>query len=122
MTARNLPRSEWAEKLAGKDISIMLEYPEPDAQIVVVEDEDGVVIGHWALLRCTHVEFVWIADAHRKSGSVARRLLQQMRAAARAWGARFVQTGSISAETDRLLEKLHATKLPGDHYVFPIGD
>jgi hypothetical protein len=121
VTTRILPRDEWT-KLAGTDLEPVYAHLPDDTQIVVVENDEGLIIGHWAVIRYVHVECVWIDEAHRKGGSVARRLLTQMRKAARAWGAKAVWTASMDPEVSQLLVKLRAQPLPGDHYVFPIGE
>ncbi|HXG71330.1 MAG TPA: GNAT family N-acetyltransferase [Gemmatimonadaceae bacterium] len=122
MTTRVLDRAEWAEKLAGTELDAVWPHlQQEDAQIVVVED-GARVVGCWAVIRYVHVEGVWIAPSHRGKGSVARRLFAGMKRVAQQFGARAVLTGALTEDVRQLLRHLNATKLPGEHYCFPVGD
>lgn len=118
---RLLPPEEWP-RLDDTELATMWRHMHPeDAQVVVVEDADEI-IGCWALLRVVHVEGIWIAPAHRKRGSVARRLLRGMEDAASEWHAERVMTASLSEEVSKLLAHLGADKLKGDHYILPLRE
>jgi hypothetical protein len=120
MTTRILDSSEWAAKLVGTELEVAIPYLPADTQVIVVEDEDGHVVGCWSVICYVHVEGVWIAPPHRKRGTVARRLLRAMRQVVRSLGASVVLTGADTDDVRQLLGTLGATKLPGDHYKLPI--
>lgn len=119
MTSRLLPRDEWA-RLAGTELETAWPVLPSDAQIVVVEDE-GAIVGCWAVIRYVHVEGLWIADAHRKRAGVGRRLLAGMLHAVRALGADRVITGAMGEDVRRLIAHAGGSLLPGEQYVMPIG-
>lgn len=121
MTTRELPRDEWA-RLDALDMDPIVWALPDDSRIVVVEDTAGAIVGVWAVIRYVHVEGLWIAPDHRKRGRVGARLLAGMRRVARSWGAPAVLTGCVSEEVRKMLEHVGGAKLPGDHYVFPIGE
>ena len=120
MTTRVLDRAEWP-RLDGTDIAKALPYHEArDVQVVVVEDE-GRIVGAWAVLRVVQLEGVWIAPEYRKKGSVAKRLLAGTLRVARTLAPYFAFTGAETPEVARLLTKhLGAIKMPMDAYVVPL--
>lgn len=120
MRTRILPTAEWP-RLQGTEAETLWPHLNPqEAQVVVVE-EDGAIVGTWVVLRVVHVECVWVAPAYRRTGSVARRLLRGMRAAAARWHARTVVTSALTDEVRDLIRQLHGQRLPGDHFVIPVG-
>ncbi len=119
MTGRTLSRDEWPAKLAGTDLEPVLDALPADTRVIVVEDAEGHVVAHWALIRYLHVEVAWVQPEYRGNPRVAIKLLRQLNAEVGA--DRAVWTCSTSEQVDGLLEKLHAEKLPGTHYVFPVG-
>jgi N-acetylglutamate synthase-like GNAT family acetyltransferase len=118
MTTRSLPRAEWP-RLAGTELEAVWPYLPAGAEVIAVED-DGQIVGCWAVFPLVHVEGIWIAPEHRGRGSVARRLLGGMRRAARAMGARAVNTAATSAEVAAMLEKLGGVELRGRHFAVTI--
>lgn len=122
LATRILPTNEWP-RLAGSDVGEALPYHRPeDVQIVVVEDE-GTIVGTWAVLRVVQLEGVWIEPSYRKHGAVAKRLMDRALAEARALAPAFAFTGSQTPEVAALLEKhLGAKRLPMDPYVIPLRD
>lgn len=121
MTTRILPREEY-EKLSATEIPQVLPYMRPeDVQVVVVEDDEGRVIGAWAVLRVVQLEGVWIAPSHRKRGRVAGLLKDATLALARTLAPTWAFTGAQTADVAALLEThLHAKRLPMDPYVIPL--
>lgn len=120
ITHRTLPPEEWP-KLAGTELEAVWPHLTPsDAQILVIE-QDGAIVGCWALLLVVHVEGLWIAPSHRAKGGVARRLLAAMKQAARGLRVRQVATAAVSADVRTYLERLGAHKLPGEHFVLSVG-
>lgn len=116
MTTRILPPGEWV-KLNGTEAETIWPHLNPFlAQVMVVEDGDAIV-GCWILMPVWHAECLWIAPAHRKIGSVARKLWRAMREAVLARGSKTVTTASMSEDVTKLLEKVGAAKIPGDHFV-----
>lgn len=120
LTTRMLPPAEWP-KLAGTEAGSVWHAFNPDeTQVVVVEEADGRIVGVWCVLRLVHVECVWIAEGHRNTGGVARRLWRGMRQAAERWGARSVVTGAISDDVRGLIMKAGGSIVPGESYVLPL--
>jgi N-acetylglutamate synthase-like GNAT family acetyltransferase len=120
VTTRLLPPEEWA-RLAGTELETVWPHLHAaSAQIVVVE-QDGQIVGCWALMRVVHVEGVWIAPAYRGKASVAKRLLQGMRRAAAQWGAKTVATAALTDDVRRLVAHLGGVALPGEHFVMSVG-
>jgi len=125
MTLRELPRAEWGRlrgvgEIQGVDLGEVAAAVPADSRILVVEDEDGAIVGTWTVMRYVHVEGLWIAPAHRKRGSVARRLVAGMRQVAREWCVRAVLTGCATGEVQQLLERVGGVELP-KIFVFPVG-
>jgi hypothetical protein len=120
MTSRLLPPEEW-EKLDGTELETV--WPVLDrarAQVVVVEDAAGQIIGCWAGFPLWHAEGVWTAPAHRGKAGVARLLLVGMAGLAKAHGYRSVVTASVDRTVDDLLTKHGAVPLGGRHYALPV--
>lgn len=115
MVTRDLPRAEWP-RLAGTEVETIWPHLPESAHVLVVEDA-GNIVGTWLISPVFHVECVWIAEAHRKQASVARRLLVGMKRLAASLGTRRVMTAAVSDDVRRILASLQATPVPGDHYV-----
>lgn len=120
LTTRELTRAEWP-RLALTPIAAVLDRFPTDTRIVVVEDAAGLIVAEWALIRYVHVEGVWIAPEHQKRGRVAGLLLRAMYAVARSWGVSAVLTCADDDQVRGLVDHLGGRRLPGDHYVLPIG-
>lgn len=121
MTPRILPPEEYA-KLAGTPLEVLAPYLPAGAQVLVIEDDDGAVLGTWSAFPLWHLEGFWIDEAHRQRGGVARRLLAAMRQVLVGVQAHRVTT---AADTDAMrgwLERLGAEQLPGTHYVWPMQE
>ena len=118
MTSRILPPAEYA-RLADTYLAPLLEALPHDTQVVVVED-DGVIVAHWALMLLPHCECAWLHPLYRKNPAVVRRLYVGMVRAARDRGVSRVMTAAIDDEVRGLLAHLGAERLPGDHYVWPL--
>lgn len=74
MTHRILDPAEWP-RLDGTELEGVWKILQPDrAQVLVVEDGDGAIVGCWALVWALHAEGCWIAPRHRLHSSVARHL------------------------------------------------
>lgn len=115
---RILPREEWP-RLAGTELEAVWPHLPASAQVIVVEDGDAIV-GCWAVFPLVHVEGLWIAESHRKNPRIAIQLLRGMEAIAGAMGAQAVNTGAMTPDVVRLLEKRGAVELPGRHFSLTI--
>ena len=71
-TSRVLPVAEWP-RLAGTLLERAWPLLAPDATAIVVVEQDGQIIGCAAVIRCTHLEGVWVHPAYRKHAAVVRR-------------------------------------------------
>lgn len=116
---RILPRDEYA-RLAGTEAESLWPLMRPEDGHIVVVERDGAIVGCWALLRVVHAECVWVAPAERGNPVVAKRLLRGMREQAKQMGAHSVYTGATTDDVKRLLSKLGARPLEGDHYMLPL--
>lgn len=120
MTSRVLPPHEWP-RLACTELEAVYPHLDPDqADVVVVEDEQGRLVACWALLRVFHVEGLWVAPEHRGRGRAGIRLFDAMRRLCGRVGARRVFTGAISDDVKRLIDHVHGVPLKGEHFVIPI--
>ena len=127
LTARMLPKDEW-DKLQGTELGqVYLHLACEQARVIVVED-DGVIVGCWAVVRYTHAEGVWTDPSHRRKGAVARMLLRELGKAVTdltaesGGGSRAVFTGAETPEVAQLLSRhLGAVELPWQHFVFAAG-
>ncbi|MCX6550360.1 MAG: hypothetical protein NTY02_05015 [Acidobacteria bacterium] len=119
--ARLLAPEEWP-RLAGTELAFLADPSTPirQAQVVVVEDAQGAIIGTWALLPVWHVEGLWVDAAHRGTGSVLRRLVHAMRGMAHAHGVTTIVTTAIDPTVRTLLSHVHATPIPGEQYVMSV--
>ena len=115
MTDRVLPYEEWP-KLAGTPLGDVIGQLNPaTTAILVVEDEQGQIVGCWAACTVVHAEGAWIAPSYRKRPSVTVRLWRRMRQVIRATGATRVVTGANSPEIVALLERKSAQPLPQEY-------
>ena len=118
MTSRILPREEW-DKLKGTEAELVTLGT--TSTVVVVEDDEGQVVGCHVLQAVLHAECLWVHPDHRKKAAVARRLWWSVRnVAQQLFNAEAVWTASLSKEVDGLLEHVGATAIPGTHYLVPL--
>lgn len=122
LCARVLPPEEWATKLIGTDLECVISdlRQRPEAtQVVIVEDGSNVV-GCWAVMNVLTVHGLWINPEYRKRGTVARRLLEAMKATVRRLGATAVATSACTPEIEALLDHAGGTRQPGIAYMLPM--
>ena len=120
MTSRILPQAEWS-RLAGTEAETVWPLLDPNrSQVIVVEDEAGLVIGCWVLMLVAHAECLWIAPSARKRASVARRLWLGLHRAAASMGVTTIATAALTDDVRDLLQHVGAMPLPGEHFVFSI--
>jgi hypothetical protein len=118
VTTRVLPRDEYARLTATELATVWPHLPE-SAQVIVVEDEDGQIVGCWSALPVLHAEGVWIAPDARRKGGVALRLLRGMREVLKDYGVSTVVTGAQDATVADLIVRLGGRQLPGAFYTLP---
>lgn len=118
---RILPPDEWY-RLDGTELETVWPHFSADTTKVFVVEDNGVIVGCWAVVLVPHAEGVWIASEHRGKGRIAKLLMGAMKAHVEAIGARAVYTASDSTLVEKLLRHLKAVKLPGDHFVFPVEE
>ena len=116
-----LPPSEWW-RLAETDLAEAVPHLDPASTHVVAVEDDGVIVGCWALVRIPHAEGVWVAPSHRGRGRVAAKLLSAMRSAVRQAGIAHVWTAAVTDDVRRLIDHLGGAELPGRHFILPLGD
>lgn len=121
LTTRLLPPGEWP-RLSGTELESVWPALDPARAMVLCVEEDGRIVGTWALIHVIHAEGVWIAPDRRQGGEVARKLWVFMRMMARALSARVVATAALSDDVRALLNRPGVVKLPGDHYTIEIGE
>lgn len=120
-TTRVLPQAEWS-KLEATNAAGIWPHLDPQWAAPVVVEQDGQIVGSCLLLLMLHPECLWIAPAHRKRASVARRLWGSIQTIAR--GCRF-KTMAASAETDEMraiLSALGATPWPAEAFLMPVKE
>lgn len=118
---RLLPRDDWPTRLLGTSLETLWPQLLQTESAIVVVERDGAIVACWALLKVWHVEGLWVAPSQRGNPVVAKRLLIGMRRAARAVGVTQVFTAAVSRNVRRLLATVKAQRLPGAHYVMPVG-
>lgn len=104
LSTRLLPRGDW-DRLAGTELEPAVEMLRSIESDVLVVEDDGAIVGCWALCPVWHVEGVWIREDHRGHCGVARRLWRGMRDALASKGARSALTGAGSEAVARMLTK-----------------
>lgn len=120
MITRILPQAEWP-RLAETEAGPVWPHLNPaHAQVLVVEHQ-GQIAGCWVLMHVLHAECLYIAPAYRHRPSVGRRLLVGLTRLATDAGMGGVWTAATSDAVRHLLEKFGAARMPGDHYIMPIG-
>lgn len=112
---RVLPPEEYF-RLEGTEAETVWPLLTDQAQVLVVEKNDQI-LGCWILQPVLHAECLWIAPEARRTGAVGRRLWGAMRNAVLGLGLRGVQTAAVTEDVKALLDKVGATRLPGDHFV-----
>lgn len=122
MRDRVLPVDEWP-RLTPTLLGQSWPYLDPaTSQVVVVEDDEGAIIGCVSLVRVWHLEGVWIAPAHRGKASVGRRLLMGFAAIVNLLRIKEVLTMTSHPDMPRLHAKLgRVTKLDCDHFAITLG-
>lgn len=119
MTRRILDRADYG-RLVGTYLEPLIDHLPTDADVIVVEDADGVIVGCSSIFRRDHVECTWIAEAHRDTPGVFWQLLQGIKTTAKRRGTERLLTASLDDRMTAFLLKMHAEPIPGQHYVWPL--
>ena len=119
MTTRILPPSEWP-RLVGTELETVWPILDKATTNVMVVENEGEIVGCWAMFPVTHVEGIWIHPDYRGAFGVSARLLRFMRQLATLAGVKTVMTGCVSSNVADYLERLQASLVPGRQYVIPI--
>ena len=120
MTARILPPEEWSRLDPGRVPPLFLHCPPGDADVVVVEDEKGSIIGTVTVLKATHLECLWIEADHRNAG-VARSLLRKACEVAAERGSTWVLGNSADEQMQGIMRRLGGQPFAAPFYLLPIG-
>lgn len=116
---RILPREEYA-RLVGTYLEPLIEAFPDDADVIVVEDAEGQIVGCSSIFRRDHVEGTWIREGHRNAPAVLWSLLGGIKATARRRGSFRILTASDDERMTEFLHRMRAEELPGVHFVWPI--
>lgn len=116
---RILPRDEYA-RLVGTYLEPLIDHLPADADVIVVEDADGRIVGCSSIFARDHVECSWIAEDHRDDPAVFWSLFQGLKTTAKRRGSARVLTASMDDRMTEFLTRMHAEPLPGQHFVWPL--
>lgn len=119
MQERELPPAEW-HRLNGTEAEKLWPFVNPENTRVIVVEDEGRIVGVWAMLRTVHAECLWAAPSHRGSLGVAKRLFRGMREVAAEWGVDRVITGSVDPQVTGLIERFGGKPMPCESFVLPV--
>ena len=118
MILRELPIEEW-KRLEGWQLNTVLPFASPEfTRVLVVEDEDGAIIGAQALLSMIHWEGLQIAPDHQGKGAVLRALLEVLTDGTVA--AEGVMTAAADPELEAQIRRLGAIELGAKSFYLPL--
>lgn len=120
MTTRVLPIEEWP-RLKGTEAEQLWPVLDPSKSTIVVVEDEGIVVGCHVLMYVLHAECLWVHPEYRTKG-VMRMLWTTVQRMVRAAGVRSLVTACTSDRVKRMLTYAKATRLPGSHWVIPMGD
>lgn len=119
MTPKILARKDYG-RLVGTSMEPAIDILPADTDVIVVEEDDGTIVACSSIFARDHVEFTWIAEAHRNSPKVFWSLFQAIKTTAKRRGSDCVVTASMDDRLTAFLLRLHAEQLPGQHFVWPL--
>lgn len=121
LTTRVLPKAEWP-RLEGQELGVVLEARDEDSCQVVVVEEDGAIIGQWALLGAPWIDGWWIHPERRGETAIRTALKAGMQDLMRSQS----MTAAVIAVSDprvgRLLEQLGAVRSDCTVYYWPVEE
>ncbi len=122
MQTRILPPDEWT-RLQGTEAEALVPHLDPShAAVLVVESDDGAIVGCWVALQTLHAEAVWLSPELQNPAPVAKRLVDGMFDIARAGDMRAIYTSALTDDVRKLIEKLGGSALPGTAHVIPVPE
>jgi hypothetical protein len=122
LTTRVLPPDDWP-RLADTDLRDVWALLSPSsAQVLVVEDEAGAIVGHCVIATWIHAEGFGVREDHRNRGDVWRRLLHAIGETSREVGNGGVIAGAASAEMAGYLARLGGIPLPASFFTVPMNE
>jgi hypothetical protein len=120
MVTRLLPPSEWSRiKATGWDG--LDGFAPEQVSVIVVEDDDGAIVGCWGATLVIHAGSIWIAPGHRGRAGVMRRLLRGMRDGARGLGTSTVVVSVVTDSLRKLAMRACGRKAPGAQYAIDLA-
>jgi len=120
LKARELPPEEWS-RLQGTDLDSTWPLLSPNrATVIVVENEDGLIVGTWAILSIIHTEGLGVAPPYQHRGRVARLLLREGAKVMRRLGVTSFVTGAETCEMADYLDRMGGTEIPLRFFSVPI--
>lgn len=122
MKVRFLPADEWA-RLAPSPLGLVSEQMSPDtAEVLVVEDEAGRIIGTWSDQLMLHLEGFWVAPDHRDKAAVSKLLLRGMFDHLREAGVKAALTHATGPKVDSILRRLGGVPIDGTAFTLPVPE
>lgn len=118
---RILPVEEWP-KLADTEAADIWAHLDSAKTRVLVEEEDGIIIACQVLTFVLHAECFWVHPAYRGRHRIARNLWAGAQNVARSLGAATIATAACDDRLARVLERMKAIELPGQHFVLAVKD
>lgn len=114
---RLLPVEEWP-RLTGTLLDPAWTAFDPERDLVLVVERDGVIVGCTSFLPRWHMEGTWVAPSDRKRAGVGRALLRGMYGLAHALRAQELILVSVDPEISALCQRLgsSAVRMTGDHF------
>ena len=120
MTARILPPKDW-HRVTLPETAALVPYLRPDRDdVIVVEAEDGRIVGAVALQETLNAHGYDTAPDLRGQPAIIFRALREMRALAAAKGYAVIQTGIVSEDMAGLCTALKAAEVPGRVFLIPV--
>lgn len=113
MTARVLHSSEWQRI---DEAAIPWRTLDPSRVTIIAVEQDGAIVGCWALAWALHANGVWIDPKHRSRGVVAGSLVDEMKRFASSWVNNVLISSVEDASIQSLVEKLGGVAVPGVEY------
>ncbi len=122
MTVRFLPPDEWP-RLAGSPLGPIAAQMSPDtAEVLVVEDDEGQIIGTWCDTLVLHLEGFWVDPTHQGKAAVAKALLRSMFDHLRTHGVKVALTAAPGPKVAGFLERLGGTPVAATSYLLPVPE
>src|SRR4030043_137058 len=122
MHVRELPLEEW-DRVRNLGHFATCGLPNPEySRILVVETDEGQIVGIWFAMNVVHLEGLWIEPSHRGKSAVGRKLLYGMMKFLKNENVKNVFTLSIEPYITRLALHAGFKQLPGEALVLVDGD